>query len=44
MAKVAFVSHASEEAAIVASITDYLERNGVTSHDFGSYAPSIRFQ
>ncbi len=30
MAKVAFVSHASEDAAIAASITDYLERNGVT--------------
>jgi TIR domain/LCCL domain len=30
MAKVAFVSHASEDAAIAASITDYLERNGVS--------------
>ena len=30
MAKVAFVSHASEDAAIAASIADYLERNGVT--------------
>jgi TIR domain/LCCL domain len=29
MAKVAFVSHASEDGAIAASITDYLERNGV---------------
>jgi hypothetical protein len=29
MAKVAFVSHASEDAAIAASIADYLERNGV---------------
>jgi TIR domain-containing protein/LCCL domain-containing protein len=30
MAKVAFVSHASEDAAIAVSITDYLERNGVS--------------
>jgi hypothetical protein len=30
MAKVAFVSHASEDAATAASITDYLERNGVS--------------
>jgi hypothetical protein len=30
MAKVAFVSHASEDAAIAASITEYLERSGVT--------------
>jgi hypothetical protein len=30
MAKVAFVSHASEDAAIAASIADYLERNGVS--------------
>ena len=30
MAKIAFVSHASEDAAIAASITDYLERNGVS--------------
>jgi hypothetical protein len=29
MAKVAFVSHASEDAAIAASIADYLERHGV---------------
>jgi hypothetical protein len=30
MAKVAFVSHASEDAAIAASIADYLERDGVS--------------
>ena len=30
MAKVAFVSHAPEDAAIAASISDYLERNGVS--------------
>jgi hypothetical protein len=30
MAKVAFVSHASEDAAVAASISDYLERNGVS--------------
>ena len=29
MAKVAFISHASEDAAIAATITDYLENNGV---------------
>jgi hypothetical protein len=30
MAKVAFISHASEDAAIAATITDYLENNGVS--------------
>jgi hypothetical protein len=30
MAKVAFVSHASEDAVIAVSISDYLERNGVS--------------
>jgi hypothetical protein len=29
MAKVAFISHASEDAAIATTITEYLERNGV---------------
>ena len=30
MARVAFISHASEDAAIAATITDYLESNGVS--------------
>jgi hypothetical protein len=30
MAKVAFISHASEDAAIAATISDYLENNGVS--------------
>ena len=30
MPKVAFISHASEDAAIAAAISDYLENNGVS--------------
>jgi hypothetical protein len=30
MVRVAFISHASEDAAIAATITDYLEKNGVS--------------
>jgi TIR domain len=30
MGRVAFISHASEDAAIAATITDYLEKNGVS--------------